>query len=60
MGAMLRAGHDPDLARRVLTMAADEAERGDDLRGFHHMAMGEAAPEEVEAEQQQIGGEPRW
>jgi regulatory protein len=27
MGAMLRAGHDPGVARRVLTMAADEAEK---------------------------------
>jgi hypothetical protein len=27
MGAMLRAGHDLDVARRVLTMAIDEAER---------------------------------
>jgi regulatory protein len=27
MGAMLRAGHEPDVARRVLTMAADEAEK---------------------------------
>jgi regulatory protein len=27
MGAMLRAGHDPDVARRVLTMAIDDAEK---------------------------------
>jgi len=27
MGALMRAGHDPDVARRVLTMALDEADR---------------------------------